>query len=192
MKAKVYPDQEFLNERFYYNEETGDLIWKKRPASHFSRRGVMASWNGKNAGNIAGSLLRNKKTGKKYLQTGINGKLYLNHRLIYIILNGSLNVDEQIDHVDGDGLNNRKLNIRLVCGYSENNKNRRLQENNTSGVNGVNWSESSNKWIVRIGIGDKVRKALGSFNNLDDAIKARHAADIKYNFHENHGEERPL
>ena len=191
MKAKKYPDQKFLNELFLYNEKTGDLTWRERPAHHFKKESTMKMWNGKNKGKICGTLLYNKKTGKKYLQTGISGKLYLNHRLIYIMKFGEISETEQIDHIDCDGLNNRLENIRLVSGYSENNKNHRKQKNNTSGYTGVSWHNGTQKWMAAIGLNGK-KIHIGYFSNPKEASDAR----LKYlkqgGFHPNHGTDRPL
>jgi hypothetical protein len=95
-----------------------------------------------------------------------------------------------IDHEDGNGLNNRWENLRDVTRL-ENMRNRRKYKNNTSGVVGVVWNKARGKWQVQI----KVKGTLiflGYFVNKDDAIKARKKADIKYGFHKNHGEDRPL
>ena len=53
--------------------------------------------------------------------------------------------------------------------------NRRLQSNNTSGYTGVSFDKKTNKWMARI---NKV--TLGYFENIEDAIKARKEAEIKY------------
>jgi len=41
-----------------------------------------------------------------------------------------------VDHIDGDGLNNTRCNLRLVS-YSHNQYNRKMQKNNTTGYQGV-------------------------------------------------------
>lgn len=190
MIAKEYPKQEFLNECFTYIEDSGDLIWKKRPIHHFNGNDVvMRQWNTKNSGKVAGTLLHNKKTGKKYLQTGIKGKLYLNHRLAYIIKEGDIDKIVQIDHEDTNGLNNKWSNIRLVSGYEENNKNRRRQSNNTSGVTGVWWFKPQNKWVACIGLNGK-KHHLGYFDTIQEAADARAEFEMKFKFHEHHGKDR--
>ena len=50
---------------------------------------------------------------------------------------------------------------------------------NTSGVTGVNWLKKNQKWRAYITVGDK-QIHLGSFENKEDAIKARKEAEIKY------------
>lgn len=191
MKAKPHPEQSFLNELFHYNKETGDLTWKERPLHHFKKESTMKMWNGKNAGKRCGTLLVNKKTGKKYLQTGIGGKLYLNHRLIYILMSGHISETEQVDHKDGNGLNNAWENIRLVSGHDENSKNHRLQKNNTSGYSGVSWHSGSKKWHARINIGKK-RVTIGYFDTPKAAHQSRLKALKENGYHPNHGTDRPL
>lgn len=57
-----------------------------------------------------------------------------------------------------------------------------------SGITGVRWHKQSKKWQARIRV-DKQLMSLGLYVNLDDAIKAREAANLKYGFHDNHGKE---
>ncbi len=52
---------------------------------------------------------------------------------------------EQVDHIDGNGLNNQKENLR-ACTHTENMRNRRLFKNNTSGFKGVIFDKFSGKW----------------------------------------------
>lgn len=85
------------------------------------------------------------------------------------------------DHIDQNELNNRKYNLR-PCTFAENMRNRKIFKNNTSGVTGVSWDKTKNKWEAIISI-DKKRIKLGCFTNKDDAIEARLRAAKKY-----HGE----
>lgn len=80
-----------------------------------------------------------------------------------------------VDHKDGDTLNNTRSNLR-VCGLSENNMNKRLQKNNTSGVRGVCWHKRFDKWQAKIKINGKV-KYLGYFDNLKEAETVRQEAE---------------
>lgn len=96
------------------------------------------------------------------------------HRLIMNAPDGLV-----VDHMDGNPLNNQKHNLRL-CTYAENSRNRtKLNKNNTSGVHGVSWSKVRNRWHAQIKV-DRIKIHLGSFINLEDAIKARINAEIVY------------
>lgn len=82
------------------------------------------------------------------------------------------------DHIDRNPLNNQRINLR-PANYKENNRNRNVFKNNTSGIMGVNWENKRNRWRARIYI-DKHRLELGFFINKEDAIKARLGAEAKY------------
>lgn len=78
--------------------------------------------------------------------------------------------DSMIDHIDCDGLNNSRQNIRL-CTAAENIRNRRIASNNTSGLKGASWDKHANKWIAHIKINGKA-KHLGCFDSKEDAHTA--------------------
>lgn len=56
---------------------------------------------------------------------------------------------KKVDHEDGDGLNNRRSNIR-ICTTSQNNTNTKIRSDNTSGYKGVFWHKGANKWGATI------------------------------------------
>lgn len=74
----------------------------------------------------------------------------------------------QVDHINGDTLDNRKSNLR-VCTNSENSRNRNKSSSNKSGYKGVYWSKQKNKWSVEV-IKDYKKHYGGSFDNLKDAV----------------------
>lgn len=77
---------------------------------------------------------------------------------------------EQIDHKDGNGLNNQRNNLRPAT-YSQNAANRTKQINNTSGFKGVYWHKHASKWYARIQVNNK-RINLGYFTNKIEAAKS--------------------
>ena len=95
---------------------------------------------------------------------------------------------EQIDHIDGNGLNNAFANLRDVT-CQENNKNRRLSDANSTGIMGVCWDEDRKKWRSQVKHSGK-NKFLGRFDKIEDAKQAREEACERLGFHENHGNER--
>lgn len=99
-------------------------------------------------------------------------KIYM-HRLI---MNPSK--DMFIDHIDNDGLNNTRKNLR-ICTKSENNMNSGKQKNNTSGFKGVSWNKPKKKWIAQISI-NGVTTHLGYFDTAEEAYKAYCEACIKH------------
>lgn len=75
-----------------------------------------------------------------------------------------------IDHINGDGLDNRRCNMRITT-VTQNNRNRGKGRNNSSGFKGVYWSSVENKWRVQIRNG-KGKVWIGKFNDLTEAARA--------------------
>jgi hypothetical protein len=82
------------------------------------------------------------------------------------------------DHIDKNELNNIRSNLR-ECTHQQNDFNRGLYSNNTSGVTGVGWHKKCKKWKAAIMIDGKTIH-LGVFVDKNDAIKARLNAEAKY------------
>lgn len=95
------------------------------------------------------------------------------HRLIVGAKKGDI-----VDHIDGNGLNNRKSNLRIVTS-TENAINHKIRSDNTSSVTGVRFRKSCKKWYAFISI-NKKETFLGSFVNFEDAVDARGKAEKKY------------
>lgn len=108
-----------------------------------------------------------------YARGTINGKLILFHN--YII---DTKPFEEVDHIDGNRLNNTRSNLRVV-NRLDNMKNKGKYINNTSGFTGVHYHKKLNKWEVRIQ-SNKTNIYLGIYNNFNDAVEVRKDAEIKY------------
>jgi len=76
----------------------------------------------------------------------------------------------QVDHIDGNGLNNARSNLR-GCSNAENIRNRLAQKNNKSGVRGVYWHTQRHRWVAAIRHQGKVI-SLGTHANIADAQSA--------------------
>lgn len=113
--------------------------------------------------------------GKEYVFTRINRIPVRLHRFL-------LNYYEkeyEIDHIDGNGLNNKKENLRIVY-HQENCRNQnKLLSNNKSGYTGVHWHTQNYNWTANIKINGK-HIHLGSFENIEDAVAARKRGEEKY------------
>ena len=173
--------QDYLKECFEYNADTGILTWKKRPRLHFRADRTHSVFNKITAGRSAGCVSKTDRL--KYLRVKLDQKMYSVHRLICFMVNGCW--PDEVDHQDGNGLNNRWSNLRDVS-RQVNSCNQRLPSNNTSGQRGVQWYESMNKWVARINIKGK-RAYLGAFTDINEAINIRKEAEKRYGYHENHG-----
>jgi len=162
----IYADR--VRELFDYRD--GKLYWRETRNANALK------------GSEAGCL--NKTIGYYYVR--VDDSLYLSSRVIFCWHHGDL-LENCIDHIDGDQTNNRIENLRLVT-QAENMRNAKKRRDNTSGVTGVFWREDTMKWGSQIQINGK-NITLGSFETFDEAVAARKAAEIKYNFHKNHGRE---
>lgn len=87
------------------------------------------------------------------------------HRLIINAPRGS-----EVDHINGNSLDNRKVNLR-VCDRSQNLANRGKFKNNKSGYKGVCWNKNSKKWMAQIQFKKKLTR-LGDFTDILEAAKA--------------------
>ena len=93
--------------------------------------------------------------------------------------------DNQVDHINGIRSDNKWSNLRHAT-QLENTRNRKKSSRNKSGVTGVIWDKSKEKWQARIGVCGK-SITLGRFDDFDSAVISRKLAEVKYGFHKNHG-----
>ena len=82
------------------------------------------------------------------------------------------------DHIDGNGLNNQRKNLRIAT-RSQNAINVPTRRDNTSGIKGVVWYKQTKRWRAQINIGKK-RTHLGFFIDKTEAIKAYNEAAKKH------------
>lgn len=176
MDKKTLPDRAFLNEMFSYCAETGIVRWNERSTAHFQNENDCRRWNARYAGTEAGNV-----NNYGYLRVGILGIRYQLHRLIWLMVFGE--VPDQVDHIDGNRGNNVLSNLRAVDNQ-ENNKNRRLHSNSSTGYTGVH--AEGGKFRARIRVDGK-HFHLGTFDDLDGAVAARQQANQRFGFHANHG-----
>ena len=113
-------------------------------------------------GRKAGSL-----DGKGYKRVKINQKDYRVHRIIFMMNNGYM--PKYVDHIDGNVLNNKIDNLRETT-LSQNQFNKKLSCNNTSGVKGVYWSKQISRWVARCKVNGK-NTQIGCFKEIEDAKK---------------------
>ena len=95
------------------------------------------------------------------------------HRIIMGITDPKI----QVDHINGNKLDNRKENLRLATNQ-QNNYNVGPQKNNKSGYKGVSWKKDKNKWEAKIRNNNKL-KFLGYFDDLVEAGRAYDRAALE-------------
>lgn len=156
MKVKQLPPVGVLREMFEYHPD-GYLVRRKDDKRGRGRRG-----KGERVGCI------NKGSG--YYQVGIGLERYQVHRVIYA-MHHTIDDTKMIDHIDGDRGNNRIENLRQV-NMTENLLNAKVAKNNTSGVTGVRWNKSQQRWLVSVKVRGKTIW-LGTFKDKKDAIDKR-------------------
>lgn len=132
----------------YFDHKDGHLYWKK--VMHANKQYLV--------GQEVGSI---HKTGYRHVTW--MGKIHKVHRLIFLLEHGYL--PKEIDHINGNRQDNRIENLREVT-RSENQFNKVMCSNNTSGFRGVNWHKHSKSWVVRVCTKGKT-KILGYFKDLE-------------------------
>jgi hypothetical protein len=141
-----------LFEWFEYNEETGDLLWRKRPANNV-KVGVPVR-----AMNTSG-----------YYHVGFRRKVYVVHRLIWMMLYDEW-PDGEIDHANCIKTDNRRGNLRLAT-KGQNQSNVSKADGLTSRYKGVCWKKSNKCWTAQISHDGKVIW-LGHYKEEDEAHAA--------------------
>lgn len=82
-----------------------------------------------------------------------------------------------VDHEDGRGKNNERGNLNITT-QARNIQKCKTHSTNTSGVRGVSWCTTWNKWRAQI-IANGIHYNLGTFDSYDRAVEARVDAEAK-------------
>jgi len=98
----------------------------------------------------------------------INYRKYMAHRLVWI-MHGNDPVP-MLDHIDGNQLNNRIENLRPIT-VSQNQRNTKLRKDSTSGIKGVSWISTRNRWSGQVWHKGKLHRA-GDFKDKDECAAA--------------------
>lgn len=105
--------------------------------------------------------------GKQYARSSKAGYL---HRFVAGLVCGDR---LEVDHIDGDGLNNQRSNMRTVT-HAQNQQNRLRQRGRRSRYRGVTWYATRRQWMVRVKVGGV--EHFGGYYEREEA--AGHAAAL--------------
>lgn len=130
---------EVMNELLYYDESSpSGLSWKIKVGRGDKLRVP---------GDMAGHTFTSRRKNYKSWVIGVQGKLYQAHRVVYVLVNGYLDSSLEIDHKDGNALNNRIENLRAVP-HSVNTRNTKMRIQNSSGVTGVRYDSFKDRYCA--------------------------------------------
>jgi len=158
-KAKPLPPIDELRKRLAYRSD-GVLIWKRPLGGNVK------------AGCVAGSIFKNG-----YLYIRIDKAAYRANRLVWAIIKREDPAGLQVDHINGNKLDNRIENLRKAT--------QRQNSCNNKNVKGCSFHKRQKKWNARIRINGML-KNLGSFDSKEQAREAYLRAKEKL-----HGEFMP-
>jgi hypothetical protein len=114
-----------LHEYFYYDETSPSCIrWNQTRYTGNPQRVLVAK------GDSASSLNRG------YYATSVDGHRFMTHRVIWELFHGEIPEGFMIDHIDGNGLNNKLCNLRIVTS-TQNARNSSKRSHNKTGYTGV-------------------------------------------------------
>lgn len=162
---------------FEYDKENGRLFWKRRPLSDFKSVRACNVWNGRLVGKEVGSI------NNGYRSFNTDGENYRTHRVIWFIETGEW--PDEVDHDDGDTLNNRFANLKNGD-HAQNMLNKRAYRTNKSSVPGVMWEKGKGLWVARIPVNGKL-KTLGRSKDINKVIALRKRAELQLGYNANHG-----
>lgn len=142
-----------------YDPQTGLFVWKQYRAAN-ARPGDLAGY-----------------TCGRYVTIQIDRLNYRAHRVAWLLRTGAWPTC-LIDHINGNGHDNRWVNLR-EADYCQNAQNRCVSRRNKSGQPGVSKDTQTGKWLSEIGVqGKSIR--LGRFECQADAVAARCKAEKHY------------
>jgi hypothetical protein len=143
-----------------YDPASGHLTWLKR------------------SGHIKPGTVAGTPHSLGYIILKLRTRRYYAHRLAWAIHFGEW-PPEQIDHINGNGRDNRIVNLRLANNSQNNTNHLGPRRNNTSGMTGVYWRKPEHKWVAQIVV-DGRHITLGRFDTRLRAVMARLEAEAKY------------
>ncbi|CAL9957932.1 HNH endonuclease [Vibrio phage K165] len=139
-KMKPLPTLEALKASLHYNPETGE----------FTRLSNMSP---------AGFIYTRRDGERSDIRIKVSGVSYLAHRLAWMYYTGCDPMDMEIDHKNGNSIDNRFENLRKVKRVI-NCRNAKKRKDNKTGITGVCFDISNKRYLVQIGTDKGRRKKL--------------------------------
>jgi len=194
MAKREIPTPDELRQLLRYEPETGKLFWRYcsvylfEPSKFHSAKRVCQMWNAKYAGKQAITA-----SDRRYLIGKVRGRMLKAHRIAWAIFYGNW-PEGQIDHINGNTVDNRIQNLRDVssCENSRNRSRKTLsrysarRRKQDAECFGVSWDDRKSRWSARIGHANG-EIYLGMYRTKFEAIAARKAAERVLGYHRNHG-----
>lgn len=130
----------------YYDETSPSCLRWACDIPRQNQTGVIEGSYIRRAGDIAGTLASSGRVGNRY-RVKFQQQVFMAHRIIYTMFHGDIQEDFVVDHIDGNGCNNKISNLRAVP-QSINCRNTQKRANSVTGHNGVTFSTVANKYGV--------------------------------------------
>ena len=162
---------EYIHSRFEYNPELGRLISKISSGTHKYRH-------------IKGELVKGAATGDGYREIFFRNHRLREHRLIYLMCHGFL--PEMLDHIDGNKLNNKIENLRS-CSGSQNQFNKKIPKNNTTGFKGILFNKKENRYFGRVRVSGKQYNTKRTKSLTEAVLLLRNLRENLHGEYFNHG-----
>lgn len=124
--------------------------------------------------------LKGTNTYYAYRSKVVDGKSNITRMHQEVLKHQGILVNEEIDHKDRNGLNNQRDNLESVS-RAVNQQRGGVRKDNTSGIKGIDYHITNNRWIARLQI-NKQRINVGSFRTLEEAEKALLEAKERMNY----------
>lgn len=143
---------DMLRKIFHYNSETGEFRYK------YSRGSA-------SKGSLAGII----DTADGYRVIRVLGRQYAAHRVAFALTYNRW-PQPLCDHINGDKLDNRIVNLREAT-HTDNLCNSRTPKSNKSGYKGVHWHKRDKRWRARVKLNRK-EYVCGHFKTVEEAAQA--------------------
>lgn len=185
--TRVTLTKQYLQQFYDYDPETGVIRHAHRADHLFSHPSGAAKYKKHYEGTVAGCLVNDGP--RQYITINLGGRELKAHRVAWIMCNGEIPEGLVIDHVNGDGTDNRLENLRVVT-TSDNSANSTISKRNKTGITGVSFNRKTERYVVSICRNSQPKLLSQSLQDFFEACCMRKSAEIRFDYHPNHGRAR--